>query len=298
MASLVFSIIIPTYNRPQQLGACLESLSQLDYPRQDFEVIVVDDGSEIPPGNVCYAFRERFKIELIEQAHAGPAAARNAGSLRARGEFLVFTDDDCRARSDWLRQIAVHCRATPEHIIGGRTINLLQDNYFSRTSQLIVDAVYDYYNLGVNGPLFFASNNLVVPVASFHRVGGFNSEFTTAEDRDLCDRWLAQGYRMTYAPEALVYHAHSLNLRTFYRQHLNYGRGAFRFHRARAQRGSGPFKPDLKFYFHCFRAPFTNGQRHPAVLPLLVIWQIANTAGFVVEWMAQKSAKRQTGEAA
>jgi glycosyltransferase involved in cell wall biosynthesis len=298
MTEPFLSVIIPTYNRPDHLAACLESLCRLDYPRQDFEVIVVDDGSEMPVKDVCCAFRERLRIELMEQPHAGPAAARNAGSLRGRGEFLVFTDDDCRPTSDWLRKIETHCLATPEHMIGGRTINLLQDNVFSQTSQLIVDTVYDYYNFGVGGPRFFASNNLVVPAAAFRRLGGFNSEFVTAEDRDLCDRWLCQGYRMAYASEALVYHAHSLNLRTFYRQHLNYGRGAFRFHRARAHRGSGPFKPDLRFYFRCFRAPFTKSQRYPAVLLLLVIWQIANTAGFLVEWMAQRLAKREIEEAA
>ena len=298
MALPFFSIIVPTYNRPQQLMACLQSLSELDYPREGFEVIVVDDGSDMPPKNVCYALRERLKIEFLEQSHAGPGAARNAGSLRARGEFLVFTDDDCRVSSDWLRQMAVHCLATPEHIIGGRTVNLLQDNCFSRTSQLIMDAVYDYYNLGVNGPRFFASNNLVVPVSGFRRIGGFNSEFITAEDRDLCDRWLHHGFRMTYALEAVVYHAHGLELNTFYRQHFNYGRGAFRFHQARTQRGSGAFKPDIHFYFRCFRTPFTKGQQDPLQLPLLVVWQVANAAGFIVEWMAQKSVKKRVAEAA
>jgi glycosyltransferase involved in cell wall biosynthesis len=298
MSAPFFSIIVPTYNRSEHLAGCLESFSQLHYSRQDFEVIVVDDGSEVPPEDVCYAFRDRLNIELLEQPHAGPAAARNRGSLRAKGEFLVFTDDDCRSGSNWLRQLENHCLATPDHIIGGRTLNLLEDNSFSRTSQLIVDAVYEHYNQGVNGPRFFASNNLVVPAAAFHHLGGFNPDFITAEDRDLCDRWLYHGYGMTYAPEAVVYHAHSLNLLTFYRQHFNYGRGAFRFHQARAQRGSGAFKPDLHFYFKCFRAPFVKGRQHAAVLPILVVWQIANTVGFLTEWIAQKSARKQIGETA
>jgi glycosyltransferase involved in cell wall biosynthesis len=284
-----FSIIVPTYNRLEELAACLESLSQLDYSRHRFEVIVVDDGSEKPPTEVCSAFRDRLNIELVTQPHGGPAAARNAGSSRAKGEFLVFTDDDCRSRSDWLRQLEVRCLEAPDHIIGGRTLNLLQDNSFSQMSQLIVDIVYDHYNQ--DGPRFFASNNLAVPIASFHRVGGFDARFSTAEDRDLCDRWLGRGYRMTYAPEAVVYHAHLLTLGTFWRQHFNYGRGAFRFHQIRAQRGSGPFRPELRFYLRCLRAPFLRKHRCGALLPLFLVWQSANTAGFLWE---MRKARRQS----
>ncbi|MGH7824561.1 MAG: glycosyltransferase [Candidatus Binatia bacterium] len=278
-----FSIIVPTYNRPEELAACLESLSQLDYSRQRFEVIVVDDGSEIPPNEVCSVFRDRLDIELLMQPHRGPAAARNTGSSRAKGEFLVFTDDDCRPHPDWLRQIEIRCLATPDHIIGGRTLNLLQDNPFSQASQLIVDIVYDYYNQGAHGPRFFASNNLAVPAATFHRLGGFDARFTTAEDRELCDRWLRRGYGMTYAPDAVVYHAHLLTLGTFWRQHFNYGRGAFRFHQVRAQRGSGSFRPEFRFYLRCLSAPFSKEHRCRALLPIFLVWQLANTAGFVWE---------------
>lgn len=283
-----FSIIVPSYNRSEQLAACLESLSRLDYPRQGFEVIVVDDGSEIPPNEVCSAFRDRLDIELLTQPHGGPAAARNTGSLRAKGEFLVFTDDDCRSKSDWLRQLEVRCLAAPDHIIGGRTLNLLQDNPFSQMTQLIVDTVYDHYNRGVNGPRFFASNNLAVPTASFHRLGGFDARFTTAEDRDLCDRWLRQGYCMTYAPEAVVYHAHFLTLGTFWGQHFNYGRGAFRFHQVRAQRGSGPFRPEFRFYLRCLRS--LREHRCRTLLPIFLVWQLANTAGFL--WEMKKSRRQ------
>jgi len=278
-----FSIIVPTYNRSEQLAACLESLSRLDYPRQGFEVIVVDDGGRKLLEEVCSRFRDRLNIELMTQPHSGPAAARNTGSSRAKGEFLVFTDDDCMPKSDWLRQLEIRCLAAPEHMIGGRTFNLLQDNPFSQTSQLIVDVAYDYYNQGPGGPSFFASNNLAVPTASFHRLGGFDTRFTTAEDRDLCDRWLHRGYRLTYAPEAVVYHAHLLTLGAFWRQHFNYGRGAFRFHQVRARRGSGPFRPELRFYLHCLRAPSLKEHRCRAMLPIFLVWQIANTAGFFFE---------------
>ena len=86
------SIVIPTYGRPDQLAACLDSLEALDYPRDRFEVIVVDDGSPqpLPP------YGGALRVTLVRQAHAGPAAARNTGAAASRGRWLAFTDDDCR----------------------------------------------------------------------------------------------------------------------------------------------------------------------------------------------------------
>jgi glycosyltransferase involved in cell wall biosynthesis len=283
-----FSIVIPTRNRPAQLKACLESISRLDYPADRFEVIVVDDGSQTSLERVVSPFREQIDLTLFSQRNSGPGSARNHGAGKARGRFLAFTDDDCRPNADWLRQLEVRCLAVPDHIIGGRTLNLLQDNPFSQMSQLIVDIVYDHYNRGVNGPCFFASNNLAVPAVSFHRLGGFDARFTTAEDRELCDRWLQRGYRMTYAPEAVVYHAHLLTLGAFWRQHFNYGRGAFRFHQVRAERGSGPFRPEFRFYLRCLSS--LREHRCRALLPMFLVWQLANTVGFL--WEMKKSRRQ------
>jgi len=120
-------------------------------------------------------------------------------------------------------------------------------------------------------------------------MGGFDTTYTrtAAEDRELCDRWLHHGYRMTYAPEALVYHAHLLTFRTFWRQHFNYGRGAFRFHAVRARRSQGRIRVEpLPFYLNLLRYPFSQAQGWPALLlvALLVVSQVANATGFFWEW--------------
>jgi glycosyltransferase involved in cell wall biosynthesis len=85
-----FSIIIPTYGRPNQLEVCLNSLSRVDYPSNCFEVIVVDDGSETPPEAVVANFRDQISITLLIQPNSGPASARNTGAAHAKGEFLAF----------------------------------------------------------------------------------------------------------------------------------------------------------------------------------------------------------------
>lgn len=287
---LAFSIIVPTCNRPGQLAMCMQALARLDYPRDRFEVIVVDDGSEMPLDEIVARFCTQLVVTLLRQENAGPAAARNTGAEHARGTFLAFIDDDCTPASDWLQTLQTRFATTPDRIIGGRTLNALPLNLYTTASQLIIDLVYAYYNVDPNHARFFASNNLALPAASFRAISGFDPTFVTSEDRELCDRWLYHGYRMTYAPEAIVYHAHALTLRTFWRQHFRYGRGAMRFHQARAQRHSGQFWQELGFYIRLpalLYEALTAKRRGQALglLPLLAVWQGANAAGFVWEWM-------------
>src|SRR6185503_365663 len=132
----------------------------------------------------------------------------------------------------------------PDQIVGGCTVNALPHNPYAQTSQLIIDVVYDHFNSG--GARFFAANNFAIAADRFRELRGFNATFITAEDRELCDRWLAQGFSMTYAPDALVYHSHPLTLRTLWRQHFSYGQGARRFHQARSAAGKERFKPDAR----------------------------------------------------
>lgn len=283
-----FSIIVPTYNRPRQLAECLRALAALDYPRHRFEVIVVDDGSETPPRGLVSSFLSRLPVMLLVQNNAGPAAARNHGVAHARGEFLAFTDDDCLPMGHWLKALAAHLAAARSQAVAGRTINALPHNIFATASQLIIDMVHAYYNADPYRALFSASNNLALPTEMFRGLGGFDETFRVSEDRDLIDRWLRHGHRLIYAPDVLVYHAPSLTGRSFWWQHFQYGRGACRYHRARARRGSRPFRPDVNFYWHVLRSlPRMLEQKHqqPALslALLLAVWQLANTTGFLWE---------------
>lgn len=282
---LLISIIVPTYERPAQLRECLQSLTRLQYPRDRFEVIVVDDGGALSPAATVAPFEDTLPVTLLTQPHAGPAAARNTGMAHAAGAFLAFTDDDCLAAPDWLIRLAARLAATPDHIVGGRTLNALPQNPYTAASQVIINTAYAHYNPDPNHARFFASNNLAVPADRLRAIGGFDPTFTTSEDRELCDRWVHHGYRMTYAPEVIVHHAHALTFRSFWRQHFNYGRGAFRFHRARAHRGAGPFHPELRFYRNLFSSPFTqpSNQGMWRMAALLTVSQVANAAGFLWE---------------
>lgn len=286
----MFSIVIPTYNRPGELSKCLESLTLLEAPKTGFEVIVVDDGSDGPLNEVVDLFTDRLDVRLIRKANAGPGPARNLGAAAARGRFLVFTDDDCWPTPRWLRALEARLEQDPDHLVGGRTINRLEENSYSTTSQVILEAVYAFFNANPDDARFFASNNMALSAELFAKVGGFNIESFryVSEDRELCDRWRHQGYRMTYVPEATIMHGHWLKLRSFCWQHFMYGRGARRYHRVRAARGSGRIWQDMRFHtrlWHLFyelllRIRF--GQRLK-VLVLLGVWQVVNATGFFLD---------------
>ena len=280
-----FSIIIPTYARPRQLAACLQALTRLAYPPQRFEAVVVDDGSENPLEGVVDPFRNQLNVILLSQPNAGPASARNTGASQAKGTFLAFTDDDCAPAPDWLKNFAKRFAATPDCAIGGRTLNRLPDNPFSTASQILIDYLYNYYNSDHNRAQFFASNNLALPKERFLEMGGFDTTFPCAagEDRELCDRWLNHGRRMIYAPEALVWHSHSLTGRNFWKQHFGYGRGAYFFQQARLRHGHQRIRLErLSFYLNLLRAPFrqTISPRALVLAALLVLSQGANAAGY------------------
>jgi len=280
------SVIIPTYERASQLSVCLGALAAQDYPRECFEVLVVDDGSATSPEDSVETFRHQMNVRLLKQLHSGPAAARNYGAAHAKGSFLAFTDDDCVPAPGWLRSLATCFVSFPDCAVGGRTINELANNPYSTVSQLIVDYLYACWNPDPEHATFFTSNNLAVPAKCFHAVGGFDASWTRAagEDRDLCDRLIARGYRLIYAPNTLVRHAHPLTFRTFWQQHFNYGCGAYRLHQLRSRRDArgNRFEP-LTFYLKMLGYPFARTRDRKAVLlaVLLAVAQAANAAGWI-----------------
>lgn len=283
----VVSVIVPTWRRPDSLSECLHALTRLDFPRERLEVVVVDDGGNLPDALID-TYRADLRVSVIHQSNAGPAAARNAGAARAEGAILAFTDDDCRPAPDWLRHLVGPVAADPRCMAGGRTVNALADNTFATASQLLVDFLYDYYNRDAAGPRFFTSNNVAVDAASFRDMGGFDTSFPRAagEDRDFCDHWLHRGGHLRYVPAAVVSHAHHTSLRRFWRQHFAYGTGAWRFHRARARRRQGPVRVEpLSFYARLVGYPLRHERslRAAPLMGLMLLSQVANVAGYVAE---------------
>ncbi len=288
------SIIIPSHNRPKCLQQCLAAITELDYARDKFEVIVVDDGSSTQLDPIVDLFSAKINLHLLKQEHAGPARARNRGVKQAKGEFLVFTDDDCRPTPGWLATLMNFLAIKPDSMIGGEILNALPGNSFSSASQALVSYLYFYYNKNSKEAHFFTANNIALSKKCFLAVGGFDQEWgiAAAEDREFCDRWLLSGYQMTYAPEAVIYHAHPMSLTGFWDQQFNYGRGAHFFHRTRNRRNQEPMKFEpLSFYLNLIRYPFLRFKKVKAVSisGLIVLAQAANIVGFFWEQFKSKT---------
>jgi cellulose synthase/poly-beta-1,6-N-acetylglucosamine synthase-like glycosyltransferase len=275
------SIILPSRNRPEPLRACVMACLRLDYPADQFEVIVIDDGSSMP----IDAWSGDSRVRVIRQDNKGPAAARNAGIASARGAFLAFTDDDCCPRPDWLSTLVDAWSESPMALFGGRTWNGLPFNRFSAASQFLVDYLYDHFARTNPQQRFFTSNNLAGSRDCLMSLGGFDQNFPlpAAEDRDLCDRWREQGGALIYVPAAAVDHYHSLSLEGFLRQQFQYGRGAKTLRARRAMRGAQYPLEAHYFYFGLFAAPFRSMGTSAAArtAALLFAAQVCNVIGFL-----------------
>lgn len=216
-----WSVIVPTYQRPEHIESCVASLLAQDIAG-DFEIIVVDDGSN-PPISLSV---ESPRLRVIRQENAGPGSARNLGVSVAVGNWIAFTDDDCRPTPTWLAELAQTIAGREDVLVGGTTTNALRDNVYSQASQELL-AYFEEWESRFGTPRFFASNNIALSRKGYLAMGGFPEGYPNAagEDRELCDRWRHRGGRFERSA-ASIEHYHRLTLRSFWRQHANYGGAA------------------------------------------------------------------------
>src|SRR2546428_6111424 len=255
--SLRFSVIVPTYERPAAIVSCIRALTLLHYPKDRFEVIVVDDGSAEPVEAMIGKFGGALQLRVIRQANAGPGSARNAGVKIARGEYLAFTDDDCMADGEWLNALDQRFQAEPQACVGGQVANGLYDNPYSVASHLLLEHVREYFAERNSSLLFFTTNNIAFPAPALRKIGRFFNRYrlVASEDREICYRWTAAGGSLVWEPRAKVIHAHDLMLRQFLTLHFTYGRGAYHYYQTRADWNHSWPRPQLHFYLGLLGKP-------------------------------------------
>jgi GT2 family glycosyltransferase len=286
------SVIVATYERPGLLARCLERLSQADYPADRFEIVVVDDGGRMDVSGICAAGSVTPAVRLERQPNRGAAAARNRGAATARGELLLFTDDDCLVTRGWIHAMVDALSIFPGALVGGHTVNALTANPYAGASQLLVNHVCMPPE-GRRQAAFANGNNLATSRATFDAVGGFDETFRTSagEDRELSSRARQLGYPVCFAHKAVVEHVNPLTWDSFLRQHVNFGRAAFRLRAGPSPRVTPPPFGSPAYYLGLLAIPVETDPSKgrwwgvPAVRALLAVAQAANAAGFAAEWM-------------
>lgn len=284
LAAVLFSVVIPTLNRPERLKRCLLHLSQVRFPASQFEVIVVDDGSAC---SLDSSLPPLANFRLLRQANAGPGAARNFGARQAQGRYLVFLDDDCVVDRAWLGDYARAFETDPDALWGGKILTCKTQNIYCQVAQWVADTVDQVFNSDPSSARFFSSNNFAMDRQSFIRVGGFSEVVfrVASEDREFCDRWIYLGGTLKRVDGASIFHEPPLDLKKYCRMYFNYGRGAFRYHQWRSQRRSGTITQDVRFHLllprHLVQAMsrLSWSQRLPFGA-LVLLWQFFNGLGF------------------
>jgi GT2 family glycosyltransferase len=255
----------------------------------------------VPPADTAAAGPT---IRIIRQPNAGPSAARNRGVAEACGELIALTDDDCLPAPAWLESLVTAHRQSPDALVGGITFNGLTDDVFATTSQMIIDLVYEHFNADEAAAYFLTSNNMLCSRGAYSDLGGFDTSFARAgaEDRDFCDRWRASGRPLRLVPAATIEHRHAQTLRQFLGLHYRYGRGAYRYQTKRRERGSGTMAQDMNFHGTLVRRLPRHLQKHRGlfrkvqIISAIVLWQVANAAGFFHEAAVQRFAGRPAGK--
>jgi GT2 family glycosyltransferase len=222
------SVVVPTYNRCAGLQRLLDGLTRQTYPADAFEVLIVDDGSA--DGTVAATERRRtpFARRLLRQPHQGPAAARNLGVANARGELVLFLDDDVLPRPDVIAaHVAVH-RASPATVAIGP---MYPPPDWPRAAWVRWEEeklAWQYAAMAEGkfecSPRQFYTANASLPAALFRAAGGFDARFSRAEDVELGFRLRDHGARFAFLPDAGVFHYASRSFESWCRTPYQYGR--------------------------------------------------------------------------
>ena len=218
------SVVIPVLDRAGELARCLESIRQIDYPREKIELIVVDDGSQDDSAQVARSYGAQ--VVSSGGVRRGPAAARNVGAAQASGELLAFIDSDCTASPGWLVELVHLFRDDRLAAVGGQVEGMCDsssvDRYEAVMSSLSLGSRERFGNSG-DDTFYLPSCNLLVRRALFLSVDGFEDSMHVGEDVDLTWRLRDAGWTIAYLPAGRIFHEHRSSVRSFMSRRFDYG---------------------------------------------------------------------------
>ena len=219
-----YSVVIPVYNRPDEVDELLQSLCGQTY--QNFEVVVVEDGSAIPCKQVVEKYAEMLDVHYFEKPNSGPGQTRNYAAERSRGKYLLILDSDCILPETYLAAVEAELQREPADAFGGP--DRAHDS-FSDVQKAINYAMTSFFTTGgIRGgkkkmdKFYPRSFNMGVRAEVYKALGGF-SAMRFGEDIDFSIRIFKGGYRCRLFPEAWVWHKRRTDLKKFFKQVHNSG---------------------------------------------------------------------------
>lgn len=219
-----YSIIVPVYNRPDEVEELLESLTRQTY--RDFETIIVEDGSEVTCRSVCDKYKDRLPLSYYQKANSGPGQSRNYGAERAQGEYLIILDSDVVLPDQYLEAVETELSAQPCDAFGGADA---AHPTFTPVQKAISYSMTSFFTTGgIRGGkkkldrFYPRSYNMGIRRETYQKLGGF-SPMRFGEDIDFSYRIIEAGCTSRLFPSAWVWHKRRTDLRKFFRQVYNSG---------------------------------------------------------------------------
>lgn len=212
------SVIVPVYNAERTIAECIDSLLGLSYPKENVELVLINNASTDRTADVLNHYRG--KIEILYEEKRGPSATRNKGLLNARGNVVAFTDSDCMVDKDWLQQIVFPLQDDSIGIVGGKILSKRPCNKIEEFGEEIHD-----HDKAINEckPPYAITMNWSSRLSVLKEVNLFDESFIRCEDVDLSYRIFQAGYKFVYKPEAIVYHRNEKTLSGLFKEGYLHG---------------------------------------------------------------------------
>jgi len=219
-----YSIIVPVFNRPDEVDELLESLCHQEV--KDFEVIIVEDGSKKPCKDVCDKYADILDLSYYDKENSGPGQSRNYGAERAKGEWLIVLDSDVVLPNGYLKAVEQELAQHPCDAWGGPDA---AHESFTPVQKAISYSMTSFFTTGgIRGgkakldKFFPRSYNMGIRREVYLQLNGF-SKMRFGEDIDFSYRIVEAGYKTSLLPTAWVWHKRRTDFRKFFRQVYNSG---------------------------------------------------------------------------
>ena len=224
-----YSVIVPSYNRRDEIRELLDSFTRLQFPKERYELIIADDGSGDGTADLVKEFQQtcEFTLRFYRQENRGPGAARNMGMENAKGDFFIFLDSDCTISPQWLQAIEEDLQREQADAFGGPDSYredfppLLKAINYSMTSFISTGGIRGHKKKGL-GKYYPRSFNMGLSREIYEKTGGFGG-LRHGQDIEFSHRIIQSGAKVILVADAIVYHKRRTSLKKFFRQVFNWG---------------------------------------------------------------------------